>query len=246
MSLFSFGAKSASVLWIEPHRLHTGGSDRAIHSADGLPSEDELAQALTNLPTGPTQWIVDDLMAPSVLIRDIVELPPGAEARDAFFHWRFKQAMALDTPHAVQALALEDGAWLLAGMPETQRDAWVQLGLKMGRSVHVLLPRWLWLYNRLAPSRTMPGMLLSLCQAPGGKFTGTLAAWGRNLTLLRQWSEPADPDAWISERILPSSAFLQRENRSPQEIWVWGAPDFPPTSIPLHMIQPEIPVSEAL
>ena len=89
-------------------------------------------------------------------------------------------------------------------------------------------------------------MLLSLCPAPGGKFTGTLAAWGRSLSLLRQWSEPVDPDAWISERILPSSAFLQRENRSPQELWVWGAPNFPSTSIPLHMIQPEIPVSEAL
>ena len=156
MSLFSFGAKSASVLWIEPHRLHTESGDRAIHSADGLPSEDELAQALVKLPAGPTQWIVDDLMAPSELIRDIVELPPGSEARDAFFRWRFNQAMALDTPHAVQALPLDDGAWLLAGMPEAQRNAWVQLGLKMGRSVHVLLPRWLWLYNRLAPSRTMP------------------------------------------------------------------------------------------
>ena len=244
--MFSFGAKSASVLWIEPHRIHTESGDRATHSADGVPSEDELAQALTKLPAGPTQWIVDDLMAPSVLIRDIVELPPGSEARDAFFRWRFNQAMALDVPHAVNALPLDDGAWLLAGMPEAQRDAWVQLGLKMGRPVHVLLPRWLWLYNRLAPSRTMPGMLLSLCPAPGGKYTGTLAAWGRSLSLLRQWTDPVDADAWIAERILPSAAFLQRENRSPQEIWVRGAPNFPPTSIPLYMIQPEIPVSEAL
>jgi len=246
MSLFSLGAKSASVLWIEPHRLHTESGDRAIHSADGLPSEDELAQALAKLPAGPTQWIVDDLMTPSVLIRDIVELPLGSEARDAFFRWRFNQALALETPHAVQALALDDGAWLLAGMPEAQRDTWVQLGLKMGRPLNVLLPRWLWLYNRLAPSRSMPGMLLSLCPSQGGKFTGTLAAWGRSLSLLRQWSEPVDADAWISERILPSVAFLQRENRSPQEIWVWGAPNFPATAIPLHMIQPEIPVSEAL
>src|SRR5512141_2058456 len=143
MSLFSFGAKTASVLWVEPHRLHTERGDRALDSATGLPTEDELAQALTTLPAGPTQWIVDDLMAPSVLIRDIVELPPGSEARDAFFRWRFNQAMGLDAPHAVQALDLGDGAWLLAGMPEIQRDAWTQLGLKLGRSVHVLVPRGL-------------------------------------------------------------------------------------------------------
>ncbi len=246
MSLFSFGAKNATVIWIEPHRIHIESGDRTINSADGLPNEDDLAQALTKMPLGPTQWIVDDLMAPSVLIRDIVELPQGSEAIDAFFRWRFNQAMASEIPHAVQAVPLEEGAWLLSGMPEVQRDAWVQLGLKMGRTVHVLLPRWLWLYNRLAPSRTMPGMLLSLCPAAGGKFTGTLAAWGRGLSLLRQWSDPVDPDTWVTDRILPSAAFLQRENRSPQEIWVWGAPNFPPTSIPLHMIQPEIPVSEAL
>ncbi len=243
MSLLAFGPKTASVLWIEPHRIHTEGGDRAIQ---GLPTEDQLAQALTNLPLGPTQWIVDDLMAPAVLLRDIVELPQGSEARDAFFRWRFNQAMAQDGLHAVQALALEDGAWLLAGMPEAQRDAWVQLGLKLGRSVHSILPRWLWLYNRLAPSRSMPGMLLSLCPTAAGKYTGTLVAWGRGLALLRQWNEPLDPDGWISERVLPSAAYLQRENRSPQELWVWGAPHFPPTSIPMHPIQPEIPSSETL
>ena len=77
MSLFSFGAKTASVLWIEPHRLHTESGDRGIHSSNGFPSEDELAQALTNLPPGPTQWIVDDLMAPSVLLREGVCLRHG-------------------------------------------------------------------------------------------------------------------------------------------------------------------------
>ena len=243
MSLLSFAPKTASVLWIEPHRFHTAQGEKPN---EGIPTEDRLAQALTNMPLGPTQWIVDDLMAPSVLVRDIVELPPSSEAREAFFRWRFNQALALDTPHAVQALALEDGAWLLAGLPELQRDAWVQLGLKLGRTVHSIIPRWLWLYNRLAPSRSTPGMLLSLCPVAGGKYTGTLAAWGRGLVLLRQWSEPLNPEGWISERVLPSSAYLQRENRTPQEIWVWGAPAFPPTSIPLHMIQPEIPASETL
>lgn len=243
MSVLSFAPKTASVLWIEPHRLHTGHGEKLI---DGLPTEDQLAQALANLPPGPSQWIVDDLMAPSLLVRDIVELPASSEAREAFFRWRFNQGMAMEGHYAVQALALEDGAWLLAGLSEPQRDAWVQLGLKMGRAVHSLLPRWLWLYNRLAPSRSTPGMLLSLCPSPGGKYTGTLAAWGRGLALLRQWSEPLNPEGWITERVLPSSAYLQRENRTPQEIWVWGAPAFPPTSIPLHMIQPEIPVSETL
>ncbi len=243
MSLLSFGQKTASVVWIEPHRVRTSQGEKPV---TGSPTEDQLAQALTSLPQGPTQWIVDDLMAPAVLLRDIVELPPGAEAREAFFRWRFNQAMATDGAHAVQALALEDGAWLLAGMPEAKRDAWVQVGSKLGRSVHSIIPRWLWLYNRLAPSRSIPGMLLSLCPHPGGTYTGTLAAWGRSLTLLRQWSEPLGPDAWITERILPTSAYLQRENRTPQEIWIWGAPTWPQGSIPLHMIQPEIPSIETL
>ena len=107
-----------------------------------------------------------------------------------------------------------------------------------------LQPRWLWLYNRLAASREVPGMLLSLCPASGGTYTGTLAAWGRTLTLLRQWTEPASPAAWVQERVLPSAAWLHRESRSPHELLVWGAPGWPDCGFPCRILDPAIPARE--
>ncbi|MBK8725794.1 MAG: hypothetical protein IPL96_06970 [Holophagaceae bacterium] len=243
MKLTAFGPKEASILWIEPHRIHGGGQSRALQ---GPPDEDQLAVALNSLAPGPTFWIVDDLWAPSVLLRDIVELPPGAEAQEAFFRWRYAQHLALDGAHAVQSIKVGEATYLVAGLPQELRDGWLALGARLGRTVHRLVPRWLWLYNRLAPTRELPGMLLSLCPVGGGKYTGTLAAWGRDLALLRQWSDPADAETWVSDRVMTSSAFLARENRSPQELWVWGAPTWPTGALPHHLLQPEIPGSEAL
>ena len=68
----------------------------------------------------------------------------------------------------------------------------------------------------------------------------------RDLALLRQWSDPADAETWLQERVMTSSAYLARENRSPQELWVWGAPTWPTGSLPHHLLQPEIPGSEVL
>ncbi len=243
MKLTAFGPKEASILWIEPHRIHGGGQSKPLQ---GLPDEDQLAVAVNALPAGPTFWIVDDLWAPSVLLRDIVELPPGAEAQEAFFRWRYAQQLALEGAQAVQATKVGQATYLVAGLPQEVRDGWLQLAARLGRTVHRLVPRWLWLYNRLAPTRELPGMLLSLCPAGGGKYTGTLAAWGRDLALLRQWSDPADAETWLAERVMTSSAFLARENRSPQELWVWGAPTWPTGALPHHLLQPEIPGSEAL
>jgi len=243
MSPMGFAKRSASVLWLEPHRIRAGSHQRPL---EGLPDEDQLAQALNALPQGPTFWILDDLLAPSALLRDIVEVPAGAEAQEAFFRWRFNQALALEGVFAVQSLPLDPGVWLLAGLPSETRDAWLALALRLGRPIHGLIPRWLWLYNRLAPSREKPGMLLSICPAGNGRYTGTLAAWGRTLTLLRQWSEPMDPEAWQNERVLPTTAFLHREGRGPQELWVWGASKWPESSLPAQMIQPDLPEVEAL
>lgn len=243
MTALRLGSHTASVLWLEPGRIRAGNSQRPT---DGLPDEDRLAQVLNALPQGPTSWVLDDLWAPSVLLRDIAEVPSGQEAQEAFFRWRFNQALALDAPHTVQALPVDPGVWLLAGLPQELRDAWLSLALRLGRPIHRLVPRWLWLYNRLAPSRQLPGILLSLCPAGKGRFTGTLAGWGRTLTLLRQWSEPLDLDAWHAERLLPTLAFLQREGRSPQELWVWGVPSWPDGTLPPQVIQPEIPDQEAL
>lgn len=243
MSGMKLRAASASVIWLEPNRAVAGGQARSL---TGLPSEDQLAPLLSAVPVGPTAWIVDDLWAPSVLVRDIVTLPAGAEAREAFFRWKFSQSLALELPHSVQSLNLGDGAWLLAGIREELREAWLQTALRLGRPLHSLLPRWLYLYNRLAPSRELPGMLLSLCAHPEGGFTGTLVAWGRTLTLLRQWSEPADPESWVRERVSPTAAYLQRDSRPPQELWVWGTQSWPETGLPVHVIQPEIPVQETV
>lgn len=243
MSLFQLSATQAPAVWLEPHRIHVEGSQKPLN---GIPSGDQLAQALLTLPQGPTAWIVDDLYAPSLILRDIVELPSGDEARDAFFRWRFNQHLALDTPHAVQGFSLGDGAWLLAGIPEALRDQWMQEATQVGRPIHSLIPRWLWLYNRLAPSQEAPGLLLSLCPHPGGTFTGTLVAWGRTLTLLRQWSEPATPDVWNAERVAPSAAFLQRESRAPHELSIWGASYWPTGSVPHKVLPMELPTLEAL
>lgn len=243
MSAAGFARRNAAVLWLEPHRIRAGAHQRPL---EGPLDEDRLAQALSALPQGPSLWILDDLMAPSALLRDIVEVPPGAEAQEAFFRWRFNQALALEGSYAVQSLQVDPGVWLLAGLPAETRDAWLALALRLGRPIHGLLPRWLWLYNRLAPGRERPGLLLSLCPAGNGRYTGTLAAWGRTLTLLRQWSEPLDPEGWQNERVLPTTAFLQREGRSAQELWVWGAPRWPDSGLPAQVLPPDLPETEAL
>jgi hypothetical protein len=231
------------MVWLEPHRVHAGGQTRSL---SGPLTEDVLVMALGGLPPGPAHWVVDDSWVPSILLRDIVEVPAGSEAREAFFKWRFAQSMGLEAPQVVQALSLGDNAWLLAGIAEETRENWLQASLTVGRPIRSLVPRWLWLYNRLAASREMPGMLLSLCPAGPDTFTGTLACWGRNLALLRQWNEPATAEAWNQERVLPSSAYLQRDSRSPQEILVWGAATWPECSIPSRILQPEIPAQEMI
>lgn len=243
MSGLSLRSIPAQVLWLEPHRILSEHHQKPL---SGLPDPDQLAQALLALPEGPTYWVVDDLMAPAALLRDIVELPSGEEAKDAFLRWRYSQHLALEGPQAVQGLFLGEGTWLLAGLPEALRDQWTQEAMRLGRPIHALVPRWLWLYNRLAPTLEAPGMLLSLCPHPGGTYSGTLVAWGRTLTLLRQWSEPATPAQWNQERVLPTATYLQRESRAPQELWIWGATSWPAAAIPHHLIPQDIPAQEAL
>ncbi|MFN7956786.1 MAG: hypothetical protein U0P46_00425 [Holophagaceae bacterium] len=233
MKLPLLAAPDASLLWLEAHRILAGTHRRPLSAP---PTDDQLAQALAALPPGPTRWVVDDLWTPSILLRDLTELPKGAEAQEAFFRWRFQQALALETPHFVQALEVEAGVWLACGIPEERREALLQLGLRLERSLHHLTPRWLHLYNLLAPTLDLPGMLLSLSPMESGQYAGTLVAWGRTLCLLRQWSEPMTPEAWLEERIAPSAAFLQRESRTPQQLFVWGAPAWPESGLPTRIL----------
>lgn len=241
MSLLSIKPKQASMVWLEPHRVHAGGKSRALA---GPPTEEQLGQALAPLPPGPTHWVVDDNWMPTVLMRDIVEVPVGTEAREAFFKWRYSQSLAMEAPQFVQALDLGSNAWLLAGMDQALRERWIQTAMATGHPIRSLIPRWLWLYNRLAPTRELPGLLLSLRPLGDGTYSGTLAAWGRELTLLRQWSEPATPEAWNQERVLPTVSYLQRDARSPQDLQIWGAEHWPEGPLPVRMLQPEIPVQE--
>lgn len=226
-------APEASLLWLEAHRIYAGTHRRTLSAP---PTEDQLAQALASLPQGPTRWVLDDLWTPSILMRDLTELPKGAEALEAFFRWRFTQVLALEEPHFVQALEIEPGTWLASGIREEFRETLLQLGLRLDRHLHALTPRWLHLYNLLAPSLDLPGMLLSLSPAGQGRYAGTLVAWGRSLCLLRQWSEPMDPQDWNEERITPSAAFLQRESRTPQSLAVWGAPAWPDVGLPVRIL----------
>ena len=233
MTLSLLAPPDASLLWLESHQVIAGSHRRAL---GGLPSDDQLAQALTALPQGPTRWVVDDLWTPSILLRDLTEIPRGTEAQEAFFRWRFTQSLALETPHFVQAIEVEPGAWLAAGISEPFREGLLQLGQRLDRTILALTPRWLHLYNLLAPSLNLPGMLLSLSPMDSGRFAGTLVAWGRTLCLVRQWSEPLDPDGWAEERIAPSAAFLQRESRSPQHLFIWGASNWPAGDLPIRIL----------
>jgi len=143
-----------------------------------------------------------------------------------------------------------DGAWLLVGIPQTLLDPWIQVATKLARPIASLVPRWLWLYNRLAPFQDTPGMLLSLSALGDGTYSGSLAAWGTSLSLIRQWTEPADPETWMQERVLPTLAYLQREGTSPQGLWIWGVPteggqDWPSGPIAHHFLPPEFTSQEA-
>lgn len=223
----------ASLLWLEAHRVIAAAHRRPL---SGEPTEEQLGLALAALPLGPTRWVVEDLWTPSVLLRDLTELPKGAEAQEAFFRWRFMQSLALEAPHFVQAMEIEGGTWLASGIREELRESLLQLGLRLDRSLHSLTPRWLHLYNLLAPSLDLPGILLSLSPVGSGMYAGTLVAWGRTLCLLRQWSEPLAPEAWIQERLAPSAAFLQRESRTPQQLYIWGAPAWPEGNLPVQLL----------
>lgn len=231
------GARAGAFVWLEPGRAHSAGQWR---TQGAFPEEERLAQVLAALPQGPTAWIIDDLWAPALLLKDLVEVPAGAEARENFLHWRYAQYFGFAEPQHVQALDVEESAWLLVGMPQSLRESWLQLALRLKRPIHALVPRWLWLYNRLAPTRSGPGMLLSLCLAEGGGFHGTLAAWGRTLTLLRQWHEPLSPEAWMEERVLPTAAFLQREEQAPRELLVWGSTEWPEGILPVQCLPAEL------
>lgn len=243
MSFSIFGPRQAGVLWMDPQALRVKGQIRAH---EGSPTEDQVAQALQLLPAGPTSWVLDDPVAPALILRDVMDAPTSGEAREQFFRWRYTQAMGPEGLQAVQALPLEESVWLLVGVSQDLRDRWSALAARLGRPIFQMVPRWLWLYNRLAPARELPGMLLSLAPAPGGGHTGTLAAWGRQLSLVRQWSEPADLDTWAVERVSPTVAFLQREGRTPQECHVWGAPDFRCAEVPVKPLLLDIPLQEAL
>ena len=141
-----------------------------------FPDEDQLAQVLSNLPQGPSLWVVDDLWTPALLLKDILELPSGTEARDAFFRWRYAQHLALEEPQSVQALEIEDrppGSWWACPRPcGNPGSSWP---CAWAGPIHALIPRWLWIYNRLAPTLQAPGMLLSLC--PRTRTATSPAPW---------------------------------------------------------------------
>jgi hypothetical protein len=242
MNALAVGRKAASLLLLEPGQLQSVATHRSLDH--DFPTDDDLIQLLSAQPMGPTAWVVDDAWAPSLLLRDLADLPEGSEAREAFFRWRFTQQLSLEGPQVVQALEVENGQWLLAGLPEARRDAWMQLAQNLGRPMVSLLPRWLWLFNSLAPTLDGPGLLLSLTASGEQRYTGTLVAWGTNLHLVRQWTEPMALETWRRDCIAPTLAFLHRESRTPQELLVWGCNSLVEPSIPVRILPRELPSAE--
>jgi len=243
MRLFPIKASLGNIVWIEPNMIAIGGK---VRITEGLPTEDQLALAMNSIPAGPTKWILDDIIAPSVIVKDIAEVPKGAEARESFFKWKYAQSLAVEGAYSVQGLSLGEQGWLLAGMPLALQETWINLAAKLGKPIHVMIPRWLWLYNRAASTREIPGVLLSLCQLENNKYTGSIATWGRNLSLVRQWSDAANINVWMSERIEPTIAYLQRDSKTPMELLVWGPDDWPGGPIPHKVFESIIPSQEAI
>jgi hypothetical protein len=241
--MFSFKPKAGSVVWMEANRLVTGSR---VRTTDGAPTKDQLTQALAALPPGPTKWILDDLMAPSVIVKDVAEVPRGGDAREAFFKWKYGQVLAVDGAYSVQGHSLGEQGWLLSGMPLELHDSWIDLAAGLGRPIHLMIPRWLWLYNRAAPTREAPGMLLSLCRTDDGGFSGSIATWGRTLSLVRQWQDSANISTWMYDRIEPTAAFLQRDGVTPAEMLVWGPDNWPNGPVPHKIFQPAIPSQETI
>jgi hypothetical protein len=235
--------RQASMVWLEPGRVHAGGAVLPFPGGDPGPV---LARGLAGLPPGPSCWVVDDDWIPCLLVRDLAELPAGTEAREAYFQWRFSQILGAEPARFVQALPLGGSLWLLAGVAQELRETWIHAAAAGGHPIRSLVPRWLWLYNRLAPSFQAPGLLLSLRPDGSGGYSGTLAAWGGQLGVLRQWTDPASPELWNQDRMLPTLAYLQREGHPAREVHLWGAQAWPELPLPIRILPVEIPAQEPL
>lgn len=235
--------KYISIVWIESGSARVGGNWHNISETDAT---QQLARAISMLPFKKTRWIVDDTLVPSLLLRELVDVPKSAEMRDAFFSWRYSQSLGLDDSQFVQALNLEKDTWLLSGIQQQKLDIWSQSAMIAGHSINQLVPRWVWLYNRLAPTREFSGILLSLGTLGNGTFNGTLIAWKDSIVLLRQWTDYVSIEEWNRDRVCPTIAYLQREGYSPQELHVWGSDYWPDCGISTKIIQPEIPVREIM
>src|SRR6516225_8814076 len=107
MRIMGTRSRQASMVWLEPQRVHAGGQ---FHLLPAGPAAEDLGRVLAGLPAGPTLWVVDDGWIPTLLLRDIVQLPSAAEEREKFFQWRYKQDLPTEAPQHVQALAMADNA----------------------------------------------------------------------------------------------------------------------------------------
>ena len=242
MSIMSLRSKRASVVWVDSNYICADGSCHSFFEANMM---QQLVQVMVALPIKRTSWIIDDAWAPSLLLREIIEVPSDTSVRESFFRWRYTQDLALDIPMVVQSLDLGSNIWLLSGIQQGHLDTWNQLAKTSGCSICRLMPRWAWLYNYLAPTLEVPGLLLSLAAVGNEMFTGTLVAWKDSLVLLRQWTDSAPIEVWNNERILPSIAYLQREGCLPQKLYIWGSSHWPDCGISIQIIRIEIPTWEA-
>ena len=234
------GSKHASMVWLEPRRVHAGGQ---FHPFPAPRPRTSWPGSWQGLPPGPTRWVVDDAWVPTLLLRDIVELPAGAEAREAFFK------LALHPGPAPGRAPVRPG-------PRPGRERLApgghapgppgELGPGRRRRGPAHAPPRAPLALALQPAGAHPGGARACCcpcAPPGdGAYTGTLAAWGREPPP----AAPVDrarppPRPGTRSGCCPPSPTSSGTPARPRNSWCGAPPHWPDCGMPVRILQPGDP-----
>jgi len=82
MDIIKNGSRYASIVWLGLDSVRVEGKCNHFSETDII---QQLAEVMISVPFKQTLWIVDDTLVPSLLLREIVDVPKSAELRDTFF-----------------------------------------------------------------------------------------------------------------------------------------------------------------